>query len=402
MTAREQEDRDERTAAIRALLTHPFLDATKPAYALVRRHEREIARTLQATYGYQLEVGSTAARASGPPTERGLHRSIRVPPASVSGRRRPPDDWPVLSDRACLILLLTLVALERSGAQTAIAELARDTERAGADVDPPVTVDFKARHERVAFADGLDLLREWGILTHTSGSHDSYARRAQDDDEALFTIDHRRLALLLRDPAVALNATCLDDLADDANRYAPTTEGENRARAESLARRLTEDPVLLLGDLTEEERTYFLGQRARIEDAVGVTTGYAIERRREGSALITDDRDFTDVPFPTNATIKQLALMLCDTLTQAGPDGLVTEEALRGQVRTLVTEHGRHWDRDPSDHAQITALTDAAIQILTATDLARATPSGAIQPTPLAARFRSPSLRTSSRWEDAS
>jgi uncharacterized protein (TIGR02678 family) len=402
MTAREQEDRAERTAAIRALLTHPFLDATEPEYALVRRHEREIARTLQATYGYQLEVGSTAARASGPPTEQGLHRSIRVPPASVSGRRRPPDDWPVLSDRACLILLLTLVALERSGAQTAIAELARGTERAGADVDPPVAVDFKERRERVAFADGLDLLCEWGILAHTAGSHESYARRTQDDDEALFTIDHRRLALLLRDPALALNAARLDDLAGEADRYAPTIEGENRARAESLARRLTEDPVVLLSDLSEEERTYFLGQRARIEDAVGMTTGYAIERRREGSALISDDREFTDIPFPTNATIKQLALLLCDTLTQAGPDGLLTKEALRGRVRTLMTEHRRHWDRDPSDHAQVTTVTDAAIQILAAADLARRTPSGAIQPTPLAARFRSPSLRTSSRRDDDS
>ena len=39
-----------------------------------------------------------------------------------------------------LLLLLTLVALERGGPQIALAELARDVERAGADVVPPLTV----------------------------------------------------------------------------------------------------------------------------------------------------------------------------------------------------------------------------------------------------------------------
>jgi uncharacterized protein (TIGR02678 family) len=397
MNAREQDDHAERTTAIRALLTRPFLDATHPAHLLVRRHEREIARTLQTTYGYRLEVGSTAARATGPPTPQGLRRPLRVPPASTSGRRRPPDEWPALSDRGCLILLLTLVALERGGAQTAIAELARDAERAAADVDPPITIDFRERKERVAFADGLDLLCDWGILTHTAGSHESYARRTQDDDEALFTIDHRRLALLLSDPSAALGATTLTELIDDDDRHEPTPEAENRARAESLARRLTEDPVLLLDDLTDDERTYFLGQRARIEEAVTAATGYPVERRREGSALITDDRAFTDSPFPTNATVKQLALLLCDRLTEAGPSGLVTSETLRGWVTELVTAHGRHWDRDPDDHAQIHALTQAARSVLIASDLARETPSGALRPTPLAARFRSPSLRTSVR-----
>ncbi len=55
---------------------------------------------------------------------------------------------------------------------------------------------------------------------------------------------------------------------DERGRYSPTPEGENRARAERLARRLTEDPVLLLADLDEDDRAYFLSQRARIEGAV--------------------------------------------------------------------------------------------------------------------------------------
>lgn len=394
MTQREQEDRDERRSALRALLAAPFVDAADPAYALVRRHERELATTLQSTYGYQLEVGSTAARASGPPTPEGLRRPLRIRPASASGRRRPPDAWPALSDRGCVLALLALVALERGGAQTAIADLARGVELAGADVDPPVAVEFRERAERAAFADGLDLLCAWGVLAHTSGSHGSYARREQDEDEALFTVDRRRLALLLRDPAAALDATTLEQLLDESSRCPPTPEGENRARAERLARRLTEDPALVLADLDDDERAYFIGQRARIEAAVADATGYAVERRAEGSALIADDRAFTDVPFPTDATVKQAALLLCDTLAGAEPGAVLSAEALRDAVSGLVVAHGRHWGRDADDPAQVTALAAAATDVLVACDLARRAGPGGVRPRPLAARFRTPTVKT--------
>lgn len=394
MMLRELDDRAEQAQALRALLAAPFVGAGEPAYALIRRHERPLAETLQSAYGYQLEVRSTAARASGPPTPAGLRRPLRVPPASASGRRRSPDEWPALSDRGCLLLVLTLVALERGGAQIAIAELAADVERAGADVEPPVTVDFRARGDRVAFADGLDLLCSWGAIEHTSGSHDSFAAREQGDDEALFTVDRRRLALLLLDPAAALQATSLQELLDESSRWPPTQEGENRARAARLARRLTEDPMLLLSDLDEDERAYFLGQRARIESAVTGATGHPVERRAEGSALIVDDRTFTDAPFPTNATVKQVALLLCDMLAACGPHGEISAEGLRDAVRRLVAEHGRHWSRDAGDPAQVTALTEAATEVLVACDLARRGEGGVLRPTPLAARFRSPAVRT--------
>ena len=126
------------------------------------------------------------------------------------------------------------------------------------------SVDFRARSERVAFADGLDLLCAWGVLEHTSGSHDSYARREQGEDEALFTVDRRRLALLLRDPAITLESTTLEQLLDETSRYPPTPEGENRARSEQLARRLTEDPALLLSD-PRRRRAHVLPRSARAD-----------------------------------------------------------------------------------------------------------------------------------------
>lgn len=391
MTLRREDDRDERRAATRALLAAPFVDARDPVYALIRRHERELARAFQTTFGYQLEIGSTAARASGPPTAAGLQRPLRIRPQSASGQRRPIDAWPALSDRGCVLLLLTLAALERGTSQTVIAELARAVELAGAGADPVIAVDFRARAERVAFADGLDLLCAWGVLQHTAGTHESYARREQDESEALLTVDRRRLAMLLRDPVTALRATSVEQLADDAGRYSPTPEGENRARAEELVRRLAEDPALVLDDLDAETRAYFLGQRARIEDAVATATGDVVERRAEGSALIVEDRALTDIPFPTNATVKQVALLLCDVLATSA---VLSAEALLDAVHELVRRHGQHWDRDPADPVEVRALAEAATALLIDCDLASREPHGALRARPLIARFRSPTVTT--------
>jgi uncharacterized protein (TIGR02678 family) len=391
VTLRHEDDRDERRTATRALLAAPFVDAHDPVYALIRRHERELARAFQTTFGYQLEIGSTAARASGPPTAAGLRRPLRIRPQSASGRRRPVDAWPALSDRGCVLLLLTLAALERGTSQTVIAELARAVELAGAGADPVIAVDFRARAERVAFADGLDLLCAWGVLRHTSGTHESYARREQDESEALLTVDRRRLAMLLRDPVTTLQATSVADLADDSGRYSPTPEGENRARAEELVRRLTEDPALVLDDLDAETRTYFLGQRARIEDAVATATGDVVERRAEGSALVVEDRALTDIAFPTNATVKQVALLLCDALTTSV---VLSAEALLDAVHELVRRHGEHWDRDPADPVQVRALAEAATARLIDCDLASREPHGALRARPLIGRFRSPTVTT--------
>lgn len=388
------DDAEERRGALRALLDNTFVGAEQPAYALVRRHEQELARTCVDLFGYRLEVGGTAARLVGTPTVAALERPLRVRPASVSGRARPRDEWPVLGDRAAVLLLLTLAALERGATQTAIAELARDVAAAGADAQPPVGVDFTARAERVAFADGLDLLTAWGVLEHTAGSRASFSRVEQGgEDEALLTVDRRRLALVLRDPVAALGAESVADLLADDGAYSPTAEGENRRRLHRLAQRLVEDPVVLLDDLDDSYRAYFLSQRQRLEERVGEATGLAVERRAEGTAMIAPDRTLSDVAFPTNATVKQVALLLCDVLVARNGDAVISAEALRGHVRRLVARHGEHWQRDAGDPVQVSRLARDATAVLCALDLAREDEDG-LRPGSLAARFRSPELRT--------
>ncbi len=395
MNIRELDAEQQRRAAFRALLAAPFVGAADDDFALVRRHEAELARTAADVFGYRLHVGTTAARLAGVPTERSARRPLRVPPASESGRRRTRDEWPCLTDRGAVLLLCILAALERGSVQTALAELARDTAAAGADCDPPIGIDFEARSERLAFADALEMLVAWGVLEHTAGSKASYRTLDAGEDEALLTVDRRRLGTLLRDPAQALAADTPRSIDTSSEGYAPTAEGARRSLAHDLARRLVEDPVLMLDELDDGARAYFLGQRARIEDAVVNATGLDVERRAEGTALVTDDRALTDVPFPTRATAKQAALLLCDALIrEAGtPHSAVAHERVVALVRGLASEHQEHWQRDPQDPAVVAALAADATATLVALDLFAVDPSGALRVRPLAHRFRDPELR---------
>jgi hypothetical protein len=109
--------------------------------------------------------------------------------------------------------------------------------------------------------------------------------------------------------------------------------------------------------------------------------------------VIVPDRSFTDVPFPTNATVKQVALLVCDTLAATPAGETLSGEAVRDAVHDLVAAHGAHWGREASDPVGVSALADAATQVLADVGLLRRTDGGGLAPTPLAARFRSPTIR---------
>jgi uncharacterized protein (TIGR02678 family) len=373
---------EQQQQATRALLETPFVGAEHPAFPLVRRHERELARRAAELWGYKLETTPSFARLLKRPTETSLRRPIRIRPGTVTGRQRPRDEWPRLDRRRSTLLFLTLAALERVGQQTVVGELARAVAEAGAACEPGIGVDFELRGERLAFADVLDLLCDWGVLRMDDGQRSSFAAEEQGDDEALFTIDRKRLASVLGDPFRAIGAGTLDDLLDDEHEYAPTEEGENLRRRHRLARVLAEDPVLYLERLAADELAYFQRQRGYLESRVEVLTGLVAERRAEGTACIDRDRGLTDLPFPANSTRKQVALLLCDFL--AGRE-TVTHEELREAVGRLVEQHGESWNRSAD------SLLDDAVDVLAGLDLLEPA-EGGWRPLPLAGRFRSPTV----------
>jgi uncharacterized protein (TIGR02678 family) len=389
-TTLELRERDELRRATRALLREPFVSADDAVFPLVRRHEPELARRFTHLWGYRLDVTPGFARLYKRPTDAALRRPLRIPPGSPSGRERPRDEWPRLDRRRATLLFLTMASLERSRQQIVVGDLARDVAEAGSSCDPPLEVDFDQRSERLAFADVLDLLCHWGVLRLDDGSRASFATREPGEDEALFTIDRKRLASLLHDPFGALRAQSPADLADDGDDYAATDDGTNLKIRHRMARMLTEDPVLYVDRLSDEERAYFYRQRAYLENLVAGYTGLVPERRAEGSACIEPERTLTDLPFPANSTRKQAALLLCDVLAAAGTTVLPREE-LRRAMHALVERHGASWNRDADDPVEVDALLDDALDVLADLDLVERD-DGGVHPLPLCGRFRDPRI----------
>lgn len=395
-SAGAQRAADERRDALRALLREPFVGSPDPVFRLVRRHEPPLGRLVSDLLGYRLEVTPGFARLLKRPTAKGLRRPLRIPPGTPSGRARARDEWPALDRRRAALILLATAALERRpGAQVVVGDLVRGVGEAGARCDPPLALDFERRAERVAFADALDLLCHWGVLRLDDGSRASFSRRDQDDDEALFTIDRKRLASLLRDPARALAARSVAELLDDGAEYAPTDEGRARRLRHRLARMLVEDPVLYVDDLSDEERAYFHRQRGYLEDRVAAATGLVPERRAEGTACIEPERWLTDLPYPARSARKQAALLLCDELARrlAAAQPELTRAELRAWTRGLLERHGESLGRSPDDPAEVDELLAAALEVLVGIGAAAPTAPGGVRALALCARFRSPDLR---------
>ena len=380
---------EERREALRALLVEPFIGSDAPVFRLIRRHDAELSRRCTDLFGYRLYVTPSFARLVKSPTNRMLRRGVRVPPSGTGAQDRSRDEWHRLSDRGVVLLFLTLAALERGGAQTVIGELAEDVAAAGARAEPTIAVDFEARPERVSFADGVELLCHWGVLTLMHGRRGTFAARwgADEDAEALFTVDRRRLALVLKDPFAAISAASVDDLLAEPEPATP--EAQIRLTRHRVARRLIEDPVVYLEDLDAEERAYFLSQRAMLERRAEDWIGVSVERRAEGTAAIEVGRELTDLPFPAGSTVKQLALLLCDWL--AGERDADWAE-VRRTVRALLAHHERHWNRSPDDESTVETMLEQATNVLVDLDLAESTTDG-LRALPLSARFRAPEVR---------
>jgi hypothetical protein len=107
-------------------------------------------------------------------------------------------------------------------------------------------------------------------------------------------------------------------------------------------------------------------------------------------AGIDGSRELTDVPFPANATVKQVALLLCERLT-ARVDAIPLT-AVRHEVRTLVSRHGAHWSRSGDDAHEVEQLTADALAVLAAHRLVDVEPGG-VRVRPACARFRAAQVR---------
>lgn len=381
----------ERSDAIRILLGSPLLNNDDAdAFRSVIRNQTWLAEWFEMSCGWRLVADVSA----------GFARLAKRPAVAVDitrPLRRPRSRADAPFDRRRYQLLCLVCAELVRHPVTTVGLLARAvTAEAG--------LDSSRRRERSAFVDALLVLVGWHVLGNAAGDVEAYVDDSQSN--AILTADTTRLHQLIVSvqPPSAVGAESSDAVgallaepryATDADDLASADE-EQRLRwvRHSLMRRLLDDPVVHLDDLTGAERDYLANPSGRrwIRDRVA-TAGFVLEERSDGLLAVDPTAVATDATFPSPlGTAHQFALLLIDRVVQRGPDSsrhlmTLTAADLQHEVRATLRRFPG-WANSHREGDGPQRLIDQAAGLLVAFGLCRRPPDGSLVPCSSLARYR--------------
>ena len=438
-STQDRESAEDVARAVRMLLAEPLITAgaDPDGYELVRKRRERLAQYFDNACGWQLIVDTHSRYAR-------LVKVIDRPDESRPARRRRSGKAPF--DRRRYALLCVICAELLTASATTIGLLAGRTVEA-TTADPELDAfDPTMRLERAAFVDALKFLESAGAVAAVDGLTDSYLDGA--DVKVLYRVDASRLMTLLSAPvppsriAAAARAGPLDAAAGNrettaescaaepcaaepcaAESWAGTVTGATATDASgfdldgligslayeqrygeaadpaaivpdsqrnmwlrhSIVRRLLDDPVLYLEDLTEAQRDYLgsLSGRRFIRQAAS-DAGFDLEERAEGLLLVDPEAIATLDRFPDDrSNAKQTALLILDLLAAAGAP-LPNTDLVAWTLGRLRQQPG--WARSYQSEDGAPRLTREAVDVLIDFGLARRD-GGLVRALPAAARY---------------
>ncbi len=399
-------EREEVARGIRMLLARPLIAerASPEHFDLVRRRREPIRRWFDYYCGWTLVVEPRL----------GYARLFKVGAATDPSRpaRRLRSGRPPF-DRRRYVLLCVVAAELLAVPVTTIGLLADRVSQATAADQVVATFDTASRAERMAFVDVLRLLESYGAVEVLDGATETYVDSVVA--KVLYRVDATLLLRLLAVPVgpsqlavppdeVALRFEEMLAAVSRERRYGPaagpaedghTDDGVGRSEVQrnlwlrhSVFRRLVDDPVLYLDDLSADERAYLASPTGRqLLRRAAAEGGFAAEERAEGVLLVDPDGICTDSRFPDAGTAKVAALLLLDVI-----DGTVTAEPLELAATGLLERFPR-WARLYRDDDGPAHLVTDALAALTEFGLVRTT-AGLVQPLPAAARYTVAGIRS--------
>lgn len=378
----------ERRRAIRGLLLTPLVTPEGRAaalFALVRRHATFLEEWFAHHAGWSLTIRPDLVR---------LHKT----PADLTDGTRPARD--PLSEqpfdrRRYVLLCLALAALERSERQTTLGRLAEQIASLAAGdpvlVAEDVTFTLEAADDRRALVHVLRWLLNLGALRRVHGDEENFLR---DRSDVLYSIGRPVLAHILaarRSPSQISAADFPSRLAAlGTEPHAATPDARNRQIKVALGRRLLDDPVVYLAQLSEDERAYLDRQRGHLLPELQRATGLEPEVRAEGLLLADPDGDATDVGLPEEGTEGHLTLLLATHLAErlrADAAFITTAAELASRTRSLIREHQTHWKKEISQPGADRVFTTRVLERLAGLSLVRLTAEGLVQPLPALGRY---------------
>jgi uncharacterized protein (TIGR02678 family) len=317
-------DTDDRLRdARRALLARPLLPAGDPVFGTVRAHAERLRSEFARELGYELVVRASHARLRKRSHELTTDRPARIP------RSGHPDTWQPFTRRHYVLFALALAACERARAQTTIGLLAEEVRSlAGED---GIEIDLDRLEDRRCLADVFLFLSGLGVLVPVAGHAEGWVRSRAEDDETLYDVMHSPLDDLIVAPRVIGARDARGLLFGGV--YPVSEEGVAMKRTHRVSRRLVEDPVLYLSELSEAERAAYVKVRGSRDHFLAAWLGLEAECRREGTALIDGAFEpLTDMRFPAaRPWTRQVALLVAEALCgrlRGGQSRFVRDEIL--------------------------------------------------------------------------
>ncbi|WP_327115382.1 TIGR02678 family protein [Nocardia sp. NBC_01730] len=407
-------EREEVARGVRHLLADPLITerAAPDVFDVIRRRRGPIAKWFDYYCGWTLIVEPRL----------GYARLIKVGAAIDPTRpaRRLRSGRAEFDRRR--YVLLCVVAAELFAAPVTTIGLLAGRVRAATAEDPVVaSFDTASRSERMAFVDALRLLESFSVLEAIDGSADSFVE--SETAKVLFRVD---ATLLLRLLAVPSGPSQLgvppeevplrfDDVLAELTRerrygLAGARSGRHAEHAgvsdvqrnlwlrHSVFRRMVDDPVVYLDDLTADERAYLASPTGRqLLRRAAEQGGFVLEERAEGLLLVDPDGIATDGRFPDDAgPAKVAALLLLDAMP-----GPTTVEQLQRSAAGILDRFPR-WARTYQGEDGARQLVSDALAVLKSFGLVRASASGLVTPLPAAARYRVSAIRTADTTEEPS
>ncbi|WP_017559940.1 TIGR02678 family protein [Nocardiopsis baichengensis] len=374
----------------RVLLRRPLLRADGPegdALPAVRRYSDRLQALFAHYLGYRLAVEPTFAR---------LYKTGRTPDG-VRGAHKA--NGAAFTPRAYAYLCLVLAELTGAGGQVLLSGLVDQVRAAGAEAGLDLGGGIVDRRALVA---ALRHLIDLGVLSETDGSVGPWAEDA--GREALLTVDVELLGHLVAAPLGRLEGP--EQLAAGG---APGPGDDVRY---SVRRRLVEDPVVLNGDLTPEQRDWMRTRLRQESELLEELLGLQLEVRAEGVLAVDPEGYLSDLLYPGHGTLSRIALLTADAVLcggdgadrdgsdgdggcedgEAPPGGrtAVSYRRLEEVAADIVARYPKAWSKEAvRDTAR---LARSVAQTLVQAGLARigTGPDGAerVELSPAAARYR--------------
>jgi uncharacterized protein (TIGR02678 family) len=266
---------------------------------LVLKWETVLRNEFGQKLGYRLDVTRSAARLLRRPASLTPTRGARL----ATGRH--------LSRWGYVYLCLTLAALEHPGHQILASELlTRITQLARGD--DRLQLDSTEFVQRRAFRDAVRYLEQLGVLSVRDGDVDTLL----GDGQVLWDIDRDAAAMcMVAAPSVLRSVNSVADFIAEPVPF--DTEGRSRRARHLLNRRMIDQPVVLLRDLSPDEADLAWRNRRREADNLARLTGCEVELRREGLALIDHTaHPISEASFPASNAVAHAALLWLTALLE--------------------------------------------------------------------------------------